>query len=84
MDTSSVAQAKRVSRGVILATTTPEAIRQVGPEQYLVASVSNPESDGYWVNLETDYCMCEDHAHHPEYSCKHIIAATVVQARIAA
>lgn len=74
--------AGRVRRGLELHRERGEEIEHLGHGVYEV-----PGSNGwtYTVHLdvfgEGESCGCPDHERHPEFTCKHITAATICRAK---
>ena len=70
----------RELRGIALFRDHGDEIERVYPFVYRVPSCSGEAT--YTVHLSPrERCECPDHARHPEYSCKHIIACTLKRAK---
>ncbi len=86
MDTKSITQpappATRELRGLALYR---DHGGEITPEGHGIYSVPGCSGGSYRVNLAVfggeETCTCPDHARHPEYSCKHLIAATTYRAK---
>lgn len=86
MDTTSVAQpappATRELRGLALYRDYADEIMHEGRGVYTVPGCSGR---AYTVNLAVfageESCSCPDHHNHPEYTCKHLVAATIFRAK---
>ncbi len=71
--------ATRELRGLRLYCERGEEIERIYPHAYMVPSCSGKET--YLVRLDRQTCECADHARHPEFTCKHLFAATVAASK---
>ncbi len=59
-----------------------EGVQHLGEDRYLVIAADGERF--HWVTYGGDrpeHCSCRDHAFHPEYSCKHLLAAGIKSAK---
>ncbi len=74
--------ATRELRGLALYRDYADEIAHEGRGVYTVPGCSGGT---YTVNLAVfggeESCSCPDHRNHPEYSCKHLVAATIYRAK---
>src|SRR5687767_386097 len=70
----------RADRGLALYRDRSHEIRRFGTGLYRVPSCSG--EGFYTVDYLEEWCNCPDHSHHPETSCKHILAVSVLTAKL--